>query len=153
MMIDILDRIKLFEILSKLQAADKPKFGAMTPQYMVEHLALVVRFSNGKEPQQHRYTTDQQQKIKAFIIDTGKVMTIDFKYPLLPAEGLPTFKHFSLTNLIDNLKTELNDFDNYFLQHPSDKPINPIKGELNYEEWIRFHNRHFTHHFRQFRLL
>jgi hypothetical protein len=152
-MIDILDRAKLFEILSKLQADDKPEFGAMTPQHMVEHLAFVVRFSNGKEPQQHHYTTDKQQKIKAFVIDTDKDIPIGFKYPVLPTEGLLTLKHSGLSNAIDNLKTELNQFDNYFLKHPSDKPINPTMGELNYKEWVRFHNRHFTHHFKQFRLL
>jgi hypothetical protein len=152
-MIDILDRTKLFEILSKLRADDKPAFGAMTPQHMVEHLAFVVRFSNGKEPQQHHYTADKQQKIKAFVIDTDKDIPIGFKYPVLPTEGLPALKHSSLSNAIDNLKTELNEFDNYFLKHPSARPINPIMGELNYKEWVRFHNRHFTHHFKQFRLL
>ena len=152
-MIDILDRTKLFEILRKLQPADKPEFGAMTPQHMVEHLAFVVRFSNGKEPQQHHYTTDKQEKIKAFVIDTDKDIPIGFKYPVLPTEGLPTLKHSGLSNAIDNLKIELNEFDNYFLKHPSDKPINPTIGELNYNEWVRFHNRHFAHHFKQFRLL
>ena len=152
-MIDILDRPKLFEILSRLKADDKPAFGAMTPQHMVEHLAFVVRFYNGKEPQQHHYATDKQQKIKAFVIDTDKDIPIGFKYPVLPTEGLPTLKHSSLSNAIDNLKTELIEFDNYFLKHPSDKPINPTMGELNYKEWVRFHNRHFTHHFKQFRLL
>ena len=152
-MIDILDRTKLFEILRKLQPADKPEFGAMTPQHMVEHLAFVVRFSNGKEPQQHHYTTDKQEKIKAFVIDTDKDIPIGFKYPVLPTEGLPTLKHSGLSNAIDNLKIELNEFDNYFLKHPSDKPINPTMGELNYNEWVRFHNRHFAHHFKQFRLL
>ena len=152
-MIDFLDRTKLFEILSKLQADDKPEFGAMTPQHMVEHLAFVVRFSNGQDPQQHHYTTDKQQKIKAFVIDTDKDIPIGFKYPVLPTEGLPTLKHSGLSNAIDNLKTELNELDNYFLKHPSNKPINPTMGELNYKEWVRFHNRHFTHHFKQFRLL
>lgn len=61
-MIDILDRTKLFEILNKLQADDKPEFGAMTPQHMVEHLTFSVRFSNGKEPQQHYYPTEKEQK-------------------------------------------------------------------------------------------
>lgn len=152
-MIDILDRTKLFEILRKLQADDKPEFGAMTPQHMVEHLAFAVGFSNGKEPQQHHYPIEKEQKIKAFIIGTDNDMPIGFKSPVLPKEGLPTLKHSNLTNAIDNLKTELSDFDNYFTNHPSDKPINPTMGELNYQEWVRFHNRHFTHHFRQFRLL
>ncbi len=152
-MIEILDRTKLFEILSKLQADSKPQFGAMTPQHMVEHLAFTVRFSNGKEPQQHHYPTDKEEKIKGFVIGTDNEMPLDFKSPVLPTEGLPTLKHSNLTNAIDNLKTELTDFDNYFINQPLDKPINPTMGELNYQEWVRFHNRHFTHHFRQFSLL
>ena len=152
-MIDILDRTKLFEILSEIQPDDKPEFGAMTPQHMVEHLAFAVRFSNGKEPQQHHYPIDREQKIKVYVIDTDNDMPIGFKSPVLPADGLPTLKHSNLTNAINNLKAELKDFDNYFINHPTDKPINPTMGELNYKEWVRFHNRHFTHHFKQFRLL
>jgi hypothetical protein len=152
-MINILDRTKLFEILSKLKPDDKPAFGAMTAQHMVEHLAFTVRFSNGKEPQQHHYRAEKEQKIKTFIIDSDNNMPIGFKSPVLPAEGLPILKYPELSNAIDNLRTELNDFDNYFVQHPFDKPVNPTMGELNYKEWIRFHNRHFTHHFSQFRLL
>ena len=152
-MIDILDRIKLFEILSKLQADDNPKFGEMTPQHMVEHLAFAVRFSNGKEPQQHHYPADKEQKFKAFVIGTDNDMPIGFKSPVLPTEGLPTLKYSNLTTAIESLKTDLNDFDNYFINQPEEKPINPTMGELNYQEWIRFHNRHFTHHFRQFGLL
>lgn len=152
-MIDILHRTKLFEILSKLQADDKPEFGAMTPQHMVEHLAFAVRFSNGKEPQQHNYPIEKEQKIKAFVIGTDNDMPIGFKSPVLPTEGLPPLKHSNLTNAVDNLKTELSDFDNYFIANPSDRPINPTMGELDYQEWVRFHNRHFTHHFRQFSLL
>lgn len=151
-MIDILDRTKLFEILSKLQADDKPKFGQMTPQHMVEHLAFVVRFSNGKEPQQHNYSIEKEQKIKAFVIGTDNDMPIGFKSPVLPTEGLPILQLANLANAIDQLKTELSDFDTYFIHHPLDKPINPTMGELSYREWIRFHSRHFTHHFRQFSL-
>lgn len=152
-MIDILDRIKLFEILSKLQADDKPTFGIMTAQHMIEHLAFAVRFSNGKEPQHHYYPTDKEQQIKEFIIGTDIAMPIGFKSPVLPTEGLPTLKHSTLPNAIDNLKAELKNFDNYFINQPLDRPVNPTMGELNYQEWVRFHNRHFTHHFRQFSLL
>ncbi|MBY0424222.1 MAG: hypothetical protein K2Q22_01175 [Cytophagales bacterium] len=152
-MIDILDRARLFEIINKLQADDKPEFGAMTPQHMVEHLAFVVRFSNGKEPQQRYYPTEKEEKIKAFVIGTDNDMPMGFKSPVLPTVGLPILKHSNFYTAIDNLKTELDDFDSYFISHPSNKPTNPTMGELNYQEWVRFHNRHFTHHFKQFRLL
>jgi len=31
--------------------------------------------------------------------------------------------------------------------------IPPRLGKLNYKEWIIFHNKHFTHHFKQFELI
>ncbi len=152
-MIDILDRTKLFDILSQLQASEKPRFGAMTAQHMVEHLAFAVRFSNGKEPQRHYYPPEKEQKIKAYILDTDNDFMIGFKAPVLPAEGLPELQHSNLSDAVSGLKTELTGFDSYFLQHPGDKPVNPTMGELNYNEWVRFHNRHFTHHFKQFGLM
>jgi hypothetical protein len=151
-MIDILVRANLFEVLNPLQADMKPEFGAMTPQHMVEHLAFAVRFSNGKEPQQHHFTSDKEQKIKSFVIGSERDMPIGFKSPVLPIDELPVLKHSSLTNAIETLKTELSDFDSYFLKHPFEKPINPTMGELCFKEWVIFHNRHFTHHFKQFRL-
>jgi hypothetical protein len=152
-MIDIFDREILFETISKLQVSDKPKFGAMTPQHMVEHLILTVRISSRKEPQKHFYPPEKEQKIKAFVIGTDNDFPPGFKSPILPPEGLPALKFSNLTEAIDNLKTELNDFDDYFSNHPLDKPINPTMGELNYQEWVRFHNRHFMHHFKQFNLI
>ncbi len=153
MMVDILDRTKLFDILARLQADEKPRFGAMTAQHMVEHLAFTVRFSNGKEPQRHYYPPEKEQRIKVYILDTDNDFIIGFKAPGLPEEGLPELQHSDLDDAVSGLKTELIDFDSYFLRHPEDQPVNPTMGELNFKEWIRFHNRHFTHHFKQFGLM
>lgn len=152
-MIDILDRIKLFDILNQLQADEKPRFGVMTAQHMVEHLAFAVRFSNGKEPQRHYYLPEKEQKIKAYILDTDNDFLIGFRSPVMPVEGLPELQYPDLNEALTRLRTELADFDSYFLRHPEDQPVNPTMGELNHKEWIRFHNRHFTHHFKQFGLL
>lgn len=152
-MIDILNRENVFERLSQLSPEDPPQFGVMTPQHMVEHLAFVVGFSNGKEPQQHAYPSEKEEKIKAFVIDADNDMPIGFKSPVLPQKELPALKHIDLSDAIDNLKNELEDFDRYFHKHPSAKPVNPTMGELNHKEWIIFHNKHVAHHFRQFNLL
>ena len=39
---------ELYHLLSKLDPNQIPSFGKMTPQHMVEHLALIVRLSNGR---------------------------------------------------------------------------------------------------------
>lgn len=152
-MIDILDRANVFAILNKLQADDQPQFGMMTPQHMVEHLAFAVRFSNGKEPQAHHYATEKEQKIKANVIGTDYELPIGFRSPVLPVEGLSPLMSASLPDAMNGLKTDLKDFDHYFDEHPTDRPVNPVMGEMNYQEWVIFHNKHFTHHFKQFRLL
>lgn len=151
-MINILDRAVLWDILAPLQAGEPPRFGNMTAQHMVEHLAFAVCFSNGKEPQQHYYPAEKEQKIKAYILDTDNDFLVGFRSPVMPAEGLPNLQHPDLEEAIRHLKAELSDFDSYFLRHPEARPVNPTMGELDHKEWIRFHNRHFTHHFKQFGL-
>lgn len=152
-MIDILNRTALFALINKLKEDDTPAFGAMSPQHMVEHLAFTIGFSNGNEPQQQHYPAEKEQKIKAFIIDSDQDMPVSFKSPVLPEEGLPELKQASLADAIEQLNKELQDFDHYFSLNPSEKPLNPTMGALSYTEWLRFHNRHFTHHFKQFRLI
>ncbi len=152
-MINILDRTKLFEMISKLRADDQPLFGVMSPQHMVEHLSFTISFSNGNDPQQQHYPAEKEQKIKAFILGTDQDMPISFKSPVLPAEGLPSLKHKDLAEAVTQLQKELNDFDAYFKRQPAEQPVNPTMGALDYEEWLRFHNRHFSHHLKQFNLL
>jgi hypothetical protein len=50
------------------------------------------------------------------------------------------------------LMTQLDDFENYFSLHPNATFIHPRLGHLYYKEWVIVHNKHFTHHFKQFGL-
>ena len=45
-----------------------------------------------------------------------------------------------------------NSLGKYFEENKDATPINPTMGELNKQEWIIFHNKHFEHHFKQFNL-
>lgn len=151
--INISDRMHFFDLLNKLQPVTKALFGIMSPQHMVEHLAFSIRFSNGKEPQQMHYSTEQAVKIKSFMLYATEDLPMGFKSPVLPIDSLLPLKYISLAQAIENLKLELNDFDTYFQLNPSAAPIHPVTGELTHKEWIAFHNRHFVHHFKQFGLL
>ncbi|NML59247.1 MULTISPECIES: hypothetical protein [Chryseobacterium] len=51
-------------MLNKLSGEQKPNFGTMTPQHMIEHLSLFGRFSNGNEPQTSYYTSEQESLVK-----------------------------------------------------------------------------------------
>jgi hypothetical protein len=75
------------------------------------------------------------------------------KTPLLPAEGPIPFEFSSLAEAKENLNKELDAFETYHANHPDALFVQPRLGKLNYKEWIIFHNKHFTHHFKQFGLV
>ncbi|MFI5156737.1 MAG: hypothetical protein ACHQEM_11150, partial [Chitinophagales bacterium] len=77
---------------------------------------------------------------------------IGFRAPMLPPDPVP-LKNQSLEAAKEQLKQELNAFDEYFARDPDAKPTNPTMGPLHFDEWLIFHNKHFTHHFKQFNLL
>lgn len=150
-MIDITNQSQLVALLCKLSQKDVPRFGIMTPHHMVEHLAFSVQFSNGKLPQKLYVTPEKARAIKQFILGDGE-HPIGFKSPVL-GDGLEALVTPDLPAAIQYLGTELASFDQYFAEHPTVAPTNPMLGELTHSEWIRFHNKHFSHHLKQFGLL
>ncbi len=151
-MINIQDRNTVFYTLKKLESNTPALFGKMNAQHMIEHLMLALSFSNGTSPQFLMVDERIAKMIKHHTINTTKEMSIGFKAPMLGDDVLPLF-HPNLEIAVEHLKKELNDFDLYFKLNPDSKPISPVVGELNQKEWIIFHNKHFTHHFKQFGLL
>lgn len=151
-MINIQERHTVFEILKQLKSDAQPIFGKMSPQHMVEHLMLALSFSDGKSPQPLMVDERIAKTIKHYTINTDREMSVGFKAPMLGDDLVP-LTYPNLESAIEHLKEELNIFDLYFKSNPDSKPISPVIGELNYNEWIIFHNKHFTHHFKQFGLL
>lgn len=151
-MINIINgRLEISNLLNSLSKDAKPEFGIMSPQHMIEHLSIVVSISNGKFPQQLHSTSEKAEKIKNGFIYTDKEMPLGIKAPMLGEEPPPLY-FSNLESAINNLIKELDRFDDYFLKNNM-KPIHPIMGELTFNEWIIFHNKHFTHHLKQFNLI
>ncbi len=152
-MINIINsRPEIFNLLESLDKSKNPVFGKMTPQHMVEHLSIVVAVSNGKYPQKLISTPEKAELVKTGFIYTDKEMPIGIKAPMLGEE--PEALVFpDLKSAIEVLRNELNKFDGFFQDNYKAKPIHPIFGELTYAEWIIFHNKHFTHHLKQYNLI
>lgn len=153
MKVDITDRAELNSLLNKLTENTQPKWGQMKPQNMVEHLATVLQYTNGKKEIAQRTTEEEGLKIKHAFIYTDTEMSMGLKSPLLPAEGPAPFEFSSLDEAKQNLNKELDDFETYHAHHPDAFFVQPRLGKLNHKEWIIFHNKHFTHHFKQFGLI
>ncbi len=142
----------VFNKLQNLKSNTPPLFGKMTAQHMIEHLILAISFSNGKSLQPLMVDERVAKTIRHYTINTDKEMSIGFKAPMLTNDLVP-LSYSDLSEAIEYLKIELHDFDLYFEKNPDSKPISPVIGELNHQEWMIFHNKHFTHHFKQFGLI
>ncbi|MNR33853.1 hypothetical protein D3C85_1515670 [compost metagenome] len=120
---------------------------------MIEHLIQTIRYSNGTDTISLLYESTKAGQIKTGVIYTDNELPKGFKSPLLPKDGLATLQYVDLQTAINQLRIELEQFDQYFKDNPDAKPVNPLTGELAFEEWLVFHGKHFTHHFKQFGLL
>ncbi len=153
MKVDITNRQELNSRLNKLTENTQPQWGSLKAQNMVEHLAKTVQYTNGKKEIAQRNSDEEAMKAKQAFIYTDMEMSMGLKSPLLPAEGPVQFEFSSLDEAKENLNRELDDFEAWHVSHPDAVFIQPRLGKLNYKEWIIFHNKHFTHHFKQFGLI
>ncbi|MCU7549635.1 DUF1569 domain-containing protein [Chitinophagaceae bacterium LB-8] len=152
MKIDINKRDELNSIIDRLFEDTEAKWGLMKPQHMIEHLATTMEFSNGKMLLAQRTTEQEGKTAKEAFIYTEIEMPQGLKSSLL-GNVPPPFKHPSLDDAKRNLNQELDDFHSYFENHPEATFTHPRLGSLNHREWVILHNKHFTHHFKQFGLL
>ncbi|MFS4466206.1 hypothetical protein [Maribacter sp. 2210JD10-5] len=146
---DKLDYQEIKERIAKLSESTPRKFGKMTAQHIVEHLTFSVMFSNGKMPQELIVSEESAKETKEYFIKHDNDFEAGFKTPMLGEEP-PEYFFNNLEEAKDNLLVSIEDFHNFFKENPTEKPINPIMGYLNYEEWIILHKKHFKHHFHQY---
>jgi hypothetical protein len=153
MQIDITNRSQLSSLLSKLFETTEPLWGNMKAQNMIEHLSNVLQYTNGKKQIAQRTTAEEGLKAKQAFIYSDAAMSKGLKSPLLPVEGPIRFEFSSLEEAKRHLIQELDEFESYHASHPDAEFVQPRLGKLNYKEWIIFHDKHFTHHFKQFGLI
>lgn len=135
--------------LARLSESTPKKFGKMTPQHIVEHLTFGLMFSNGKMPQELVVSTESAEKTKKHFIEQDNDFEPGFKTPMLGDEP-PAYVFKNLEEAKKNLLNSIVEFQTFFENNPTAKPINPIMGQLNKEEWIILHKKHFKHHFSQY---
>lgn len=138
------------EKLSKLEPSQKPLWGNMNSQRMVEHLAEMIRMSNGKESYELQIPEDRIEKMQLFLQSDkpmAKNIEVDFAGKDVP------LRNNELDLAIDEFVEEWVDFEEFFESDETRTAIHPFYGSLNYEQWKRLHSKHFTHHFEQFNIV
>lgn len=146
-------RYQFFPLLQPLKSEAKGKWGKMNGQQTVEHLSDFLKISTGKLIFSLVTTTDLLPRYREFML-SEKAFKENTRAPheVLPEEPLP-LRYRVMSEAINELKKELDDFFRFFEDHPLTKTLHPVFGELNYEEWIILHYKHVIHHLNQFELL
>ena len=139
-------------LLRRLQPGQKGKWGKMDAQQMVEHFRQALKVANGKiNAPLHSNDMERLQKIRQFLM-----IDVPFKEntrsPLLGEEPLP-HKFSSLQEAIDKLEVELQDVFSVYENNEGKIILNPVFGELDYEQQVQLLHKHATHHLVQFGLL
>jgi len=136
------------KLLIRLNADQKPLWGKMTPQHMVEHLYKTVRASIN-EIELNVYTEERKIPVLKKLFLGERPLPKEFMNPAIGPELLQ-LEFEDLNNAINELKNVMQRYEQFFINNPSIKTAHPIFGYLSKEEWDTFHQKHFKHHLSQF---
>lgn len=144
------------EFLKIIRTADSsatPKWGKMNFQQMVEHVTAFFKVSTQQLKFDLVSPPEHLPKLKEFLM-SDKQFRENTKAPtnIIGEEPLPA--HFkTVEEAINQLDKEVNHFSDFYATDKQVTAVHPVFGELNFEEWVRLHYKHVTHHLRQFGLL
>ena len=144
------------EYIQIIRAADtsvKPQWGKMDFQQMLEHVADFFQVSTQKQYYPLVSPPEHMPKLKEFLM-SDKQFRENTKAPvnIIGEEPLP-YRYETIEEATQELIAEVEYFFQLYADEPELTAVHPVFGELNYEEWVRLHYKHVTHHLRQFGLL
>jgi hypothetical protein len=136
--------------INQLKPDQKPLWGKMTPQHMVEHLYKTVQ-SSINEIEMKVYTEERKIPLLKRLFFGDRDLPKEFMNPAI-GPNLIDLEFENLDTAIKELENVLIRYDKFFEQNPFTKTIHPIFGLLDKSEWDSFHQKHFKHHLSQFGL-
>lgn len=144
-----MDRESIVSRLKNLSEDSPREFGIMTPQHMVEHLILTVKLSYDRIKIPEFEPNEKQLMQKQALLYSDISFPRGIRAPGIGDQLLDLrFSDLEIAKL--ELLKSINDYNSYFESNPEAKTVHPRFGKLTYQEWERFHKKHFEHHFVQF---
>jgi oxepin-CoA hydrolase/3-oxo-5,6-dehydrosuberyl-CoA semialdehyde dehydrogenase len=137
--------------LERLDPAGTPHWGIMSAQQMVEHLAEIVRCSNGGLEVSCVSDPERLPALRRFLVGP-KPIAHNVPNPIAGPDPRPLL-HPDLEGAREQLRAEIDRYYRFFDEHPDARPVHAVFGPLNGEEWEIFHAKHFRHHLEQFGLI
>jgi hydroxymethylglutaryl-CoA reductase len=138
------------EVIANLKENQKPIWGKMSAQRMIEHLTDSIRMSCGLENNVLQVPEEKIERMQAFLASEkpmAKNIEVSFAKENTPLRNL------DMELAIDEFTMAWVDFEEIYSEDQKKVAVHPHYGHLNYEKWIALHIKHFTHHFSQFGLI
>ncbi len=143
---EIVDRI------NSLSRYTRAQWGLMGAQHMVEHLLTVFRISNGKLRTVLLVREETLPKRLAFL--RGKeAFAHDIRIKGIPENAPLPLRFADLETARQKLIDELYLFASRKEEIDRERPLHPVFGPLDYDDWVLFHRKHLSHHFQQFGII
>ena len=140
----------MLSILNRLSSSKTPLWCKMNAQEMVEHLSDMLMMSRGTG----NFTIDVDAETIARrqqFLSSDKEMAKNIAVPF--TKDIIELRHDELELALDEFADEWINFTEYYESNPSASVIHPYYGDLDYNLWLKMHDKHFTHHFKQFGLI
>jgi oxepin-CoA hydrolase/3-oxo-5,6-dehydrosuberyl-CoA semialdehyde dehydrogenase len=140
-------------LLLKTDVDVQPKWGKMSFQQMLEHVADFFQVSTQKQHYPLVSPPKHMQKLKEFLM-SDKQFRENTKAPgnIIGEEPFP-LRYESVEKAINELAADVDYFFQFYSETPGQTALHPVFGELNFEEWVRLHYKHVLHHSKQFGLI
>jgi hypothetical protein len=145
-------RVTAPEIIDSITGGEQAQWGIMTAHHLLEHLVLPLQFVTGEFVPTLLIPEEKLERQRLFLFSEYG-LPHNFKFPLLPADGLPELTTSSLADAKQRLKDHILRFLEIINSDNFSKMLHPIFGILDREGWLMFQYKHFCHHFTQFGLL
>jgi len=140
----------MLAVLNGLTPNQKPLWGKMKAQEMVEHLSDMLMMSRGTG----NFTIDVDAETIARrqqFLSSDKEMAKNIAVPF--TKDIIELRHDELELALDEFAEEWINFTEYYENNPNTSVIHPYYGDLDFNLWLKMHDKHFTHHFKQFGLI
>jgi oxepin-CoA hydrolase/3-oxo-5,6-dehydrosuberyl-CoA semialdehyde dehydrogenase len=145
-----LNFVEIEKLLSRLTVDQKPLWGKMTPQHMVEHLYKTIQASIN-EINLNVFSEERKIPVLKKLFFSERPLPKEFMNPAIGPDLLK-LEFEDMITAIKELENVLIRYVRFFEQNPSTKTAHPVFGYLTKDEWDIFHKKHFKHHLSQFGL-
>lgn len=131
----------------QLKDNDKPLWGSMSAQRMIEHLTDTLVLCRGNHSISLKIPEENVPRAMRFL-QSEHPMPKNFNVTFATPEM--SIRNKSIQEAITEFKNEWNAFENHFKTNPGLKTLHPYFGELDIELWLMLHSKHISHHLEQF---